>query len=783
MSSRERLTAASAVAVALASSALSPLYAQLGWLPPVLGSVLVVAVVGLVARRGGVPTLLAPVVQLVGLGLYACLVFAQESLWYGLVPTGRTVEAVQALVAAARKDILELVAPVPTHPGLLLCAVLGIGAVAVAVDLLAVGLGRSAVAGLPLLVLFALPSGVLPGGIGWLPFALGAGGWLALLLVESQERVGRWGAPLRTQGQAELEDSSLGRVGRRIGVAALGVSLVVPAMVPGLDSQLFPGNGPGGDGDGGARTTITYNPITRLQGDLSQPRPTQLLRYTTTDPEPDYLRMTTLDTFDGSTWRSSSLTGTRISDGIPAPVGVQASVAVRDVNTVIDVSPALDTRWLPAPATPTSVEVGGRWLWDPTSDTAFSTRATTRRVGSYEVNATRVLPDADLLRNAGPAAEQVREYAEPVEVRQSVVGLTRQVVGDAPTPYEQARALQAFFRDSRNGFEYSVSTGPRFDNPDALSAFLDRRGRQGFCEQYASAMAVMLRVLGIPSRVAVGFTPGTVQPDLSRIVTTADAHAWPEAWFEGAGWVRFEPTPAGNRTVVPAYSTEAADLPASTDSLGTGGVPIGPGEEQLGGSAGGPTEKLDRLDPAAPEVVAAPEAATSDGGPSPWLLLPIGLLLLAVAPALAHAARRRARWSSPGPLTGWQQVQEDAVDIGHRWRGSDSPRAAAARLAASAGLAGPAVEALHRLAVAAERERYARPGSAGDGTGLRADAGTVRRALLASAPGRLRARALLAPPATLRWMAHASGERVADALDRVDDAVSAVSRRLHRRPA
>lgn len=783
MSSRERLTLAAAVAVALSSSALSPLYAQLDWLPRVLGSVLVVAVVGLVARRGGVPTVLVPVVQLAGLGLYACLAFARETLWRGLVPTGRTVDAFQVLVAAARKDVLELAAPVPTNPGLLLFAVLGIGAVAVVVDLLAVGLGRAAVAGLPLLVLFAIPSGVLPGGLGWLPFTLGAAGWLTLLLVESEERVGRWGAPLRTQGQAEMEDSSLGRVGRRIGVAALGVSLVVPAMVPGLDSQLFPGSGPGGDGDGGGRTTITYNPITRLQGDLTQPRPTELLRYTSTDTEPDYLRMTTLDTFDGSSWRSSSLTGKRVSEGIPAPVGVEASAAVRDVTAVIDIAPALDTRWLPAPATPTAVDVNGRWLWDPTSDTAFSTRSTTRRVGTYEVNATRVLPDAQLLRAAGPVSPQVAEYAEPVRVRRGVAELTRQIVSDAETPYEQARAIQAFFRDAENGFEYDVSTGPRFDNPDALSAFLDPRGRVGFCEQYASAMAVMLRLVGIPSRVAVGFTPGTVQPDLSRVVTTADAHAWPEAWFAGAGWIRFEPTPAGNRTVVPPYSTELADLPDSTDDLGNGGVPIGPGEEQLGGSAGGPNEKLDRLDPIVPEVVVAPEAAPSDSGPSPWLLLPLALLVAAVTPVSVAAVRRRARWSSPDALTGWQQVHDDARDIGHRWRPSDSPRAAAAHLARSAGLAGSDAEALHRLAAAAERERYARPGCLPDLVALRTDAHAVRRALLVQVPRSTRLRARLAPPSTLGWLAHSSGTLVADVLDRFDDAVSAVSRRLHRHPA
>ncbi len=786
MSTRDRLTLAAAVAVALASSALSPLYADLSWLPRVLGSVLVVAVVGLVSRRGGVPTLLVPLVQLLGLAVYTCLAFARETLSYAVLPTGRTVDVFQALVTAARKDILELAAPVPANPGLLLLATLGIGAVAVVVDLLAVGLRRAAIAG---------------------PAAARA----VRHPVRRAARRSRLAAlRARRRGLADPAARRERGEGRPLGAPAAHPG-------PGRDGGLEPRPGRPADRRGRARrrrsssrrwsrawtarssraaataavtatgkgrTTVTYNPITRLQGDLRQPRPTELLRYTTTDTDPDYLRMTTLDTFDGSSWRSSSLTGERVDRGIPTPSGVQAAVPTRELTTVIDVAPALDTRWLPVPANPTRVDVQGRWLWDPSSDTAFSTRSTTRRVGEYEVNATRVLPGPDLLRAADEVAEDVADYVKPVPVQDSVRRLTEDVTRGAPTAYEKARALQAFFRDRSNGFEYSVETGPRFDNPDALTAFLDRdTGRKGFCEQYASAMAVMLRVLGIPSRVAVGFTPGSVQSDLSRVVTTADAHAWPEAWFEGAGWIRFEPTPAGTRTVVPEYSTESADAPVGPRDPNTG-APTGPLLGDTANEAAGPSGKLDRIDPAVPVAPAAgPLVAEDDGLPSPWLLVPLLLLVGAITPSVVAFARRRARWRSPGPLAAWQQVEEDARDTGHRWRTSDSPRAAAARLAFSAGLAGQHLAALHRLAAAAERERYARPGSVPDVPGLRADAGTVRKALLAGIEPSTRVRAHLAPPSTLAWMAHTSGTLVADALDKVDDAVAGVSRRLHRRPA
>ena len=158
---------------------------------------------------------------------------------------------------------------------------LGVGAVAVVVDLLAAGLRRVAVAGLPLLLLFTVPSAVLSDGAGLLPFALGATGWLILLLADSSDRVSRWGATLSAAtADSGRADPGLARVGRRIGAAALGVAVVVPALIPGLDGRLL-GEG-SGVGANGSRTTTTYNPITRLAGQLRLPEPVTLLTYRTT---------------------------------------------------------------------------------------------------------------------------------------------------------------------------------------------------------------------------------------------------------------------------------------------------------------------------------------------------------------------------------------------------------------------------------------------------------------------------------------------------------------------
>ena len=785
MSTRERLTLAAAFAVALGAAAMEPLYSDLLWLPRVLGAIAAMAVVSLICRRFSVPAVLQPLASLAALAEFVSLAFARSTTTWGLIPTGRTVTALRELIDEGLTDVSRLAPPVPTHPGLTLLAVLGIAAVAIAVDVFAVLLGRAALAGLPLLVLFAVPSAVRPGGVGWLPFTLGAAGWLALLLVEGGDRVGRWGTPLkaaRPNRGAVYEDTSLGRVGRRIGAAALGVAVVVPAMIPGLDARLLGGGGGGeGFGEGGSRTTTTYNPITRLRADLTLPKPRLILTYTTTDSSPDYLRMTTLDQFADAGWSASKLTGSVKRDGVKKelerPIGL-TSADTREVSTRISIK-TLDAQWLPAPFPPKKVNVSGPWLYDRRSETIFGIRTGTKKLKkSYTVTATRVLPDRELIDSLEVAGlpDDIEPYAAVPVVVTSVRKATEDAVGGATTAFGKVAAIQRWFRDPKNAFEYSTSSQvPGIESQSALADFLIYR--RGFCEQYASAMAAMIRVAGVPARVAVGFTPGDRQPDGSYRVTTDHAHAWPEAWFAGAGWVRFEPTPR-DETPVPAYAVSGAPGPTADNS----DDPLGP-EADDAGAQGTDTDavddKLDRLDPDTGLPVDTEEPVEDTASlPSLWLVGLIAALVLAVLPALLHALRGRRRWAAqPGPLVAWQQLHDDATDVGHAWRPADSPRAAASDLATARALDPPARAALERLALATERARYAR--DPGDQEGLRADAALVRAALLAGARPRVRWQARLMPRSTLRWAASTTGTFVADVLDRSDELWAGVRRRMH----
>ncbi|HWG92867.1 MAG TPA: DUF3488 and transglutaminase-like domain-containing protein [Mycobacteriales bacterium] len=775
MTAATRTTLLAALAVVLAASALTPLFADASWVPPVVAGVGAVAGGMLLARRLRVPLLLQPLLAVPLLTVLAGLLFARDTLVLGL-PTPETVVRLGEVLGEGLLAVETERAPVPVVPGLVLLALLGVAAAALLVDALAVTARRPALAGLPLLAMLAVPSGFLPGGVGWWPFVLGATGWLLLLVDDAGTRVARWGTALRAGSRSgPLDDSSLGRTGRRVGVAALGLAVVVPALLPGMEARLLTGGT--GSGFGGSRTVTTYNPITELGGQLRLPEPQPLLVYATNDPAPDYLRLTTLDRFDdASGWRASDLSADvrrdAVSGGIPVPTAVRSAPG-QEVATRVRIQ-GLGGPWMPTPAVPTRVSVDGPWLWDRDSETVFSTRVDLQEVDApYEVSVRKVVPDPARLRAADALPDDLAPFAEPPQVSPYVQQLTQEVVAGAETPYDQVAALQAFFRDADNGFTYSEDADvPSIDAPNALEAFL--RGRQGFCEQYASAMAAMARVLGLPARVAVGFTPGSPIGEGQYQVTTNDAHAWPEVWFEEGGWVRFEPTPRAEQVTTPDYT-----------------VPPAPEQEEVpepAASSPAATPDATAPQPTAPAAPVDPEAAGGDdaAGALPGWLSPRRLLgaavlaILLAGPALVAAARRRRRWREPGPQAAWAQVVEDAGDVGHRWNPADSPLAAAARLVEARGLGPDASAALTGIAADLERERYARPGStpAADADRLRDAAAAVRAALLAGAPARTRWTARLLPASSLRWAADAGGQRVADVLDRVDGLVGAATARV-----
>jgi hypothetical protein len=297
---------------------------------------------------------------------------------------------------------------------------------------------------------------------------------------------------------------------------------------------------------------------------------------------------------------------------------------------------------------------------------------------------------------------------------------------------------------------------------------------------FASAMAVMARLLDIPSRVAVGFTAGTPAPSREQLVTSDDLHAWPELYFEGVGWVAFEPTPAERTGDPPPWAQE------DDGSGGPGALTPSGGPTPSGGATPGPASPRTRED--IPGFTGDPQGGGIGAGPVRVPVIPfaigIGVLLLLAVPTVTRFVVRRRRWAgAKTPVekarAAWADLQDTLLDHGYSWQGSDSPRRGIARLVAARKLDGDASSAGSRLAEVTERTRYAPvpPEEVGD---LRADVDTIRRGLGGSAGRWERWRARLLPRST-RKVATALSEKFADALDAVDLGVAAVTRRLHLR--
>jgi protein-glutamine gamma-glutamyltransferase len=194
--------------------------------------------------------------------------------------------------------------------------------------------------------------------------------------------------------------------------------------------------------------------------------------------------------------------------------------------------------------------------------------------------------------------------------------LAHQLARKARTPYAFVMSVRSYL-SQLHGFSYSQNP-PKRQYPLESFLFNDRKG---YCQQFSGAMAMLLRMGGVPARVAAGFTPGSYDRSSGRwIVTDVDAHAWVEAWFPNYGWVRFDPTP----TTAPARGGLA--LPTILKKLPAGslGADAAKGRRESGGSTAAGTAKSHH----------------HGGGPSPWWLITAGLALIVL---LALALRRLAR--------------------------------------------------------------------------------------------------------------------------------------------
>jgi transglutaminase-like putative cysteine protease len=732
-----RLALVGALATVLAAAGLQAVVDSRAWMAPALAAVLLVCGTGIGLRALRAPAWSVVAAQGLVLLLWVGRLVAADEARLGWLPSRSWAQTLAQTAEAGVQSAATFAAPVPLEGGVLLLLVAGVGAVAWAVDALAVTARRAPLAGIPLVTVHGVAMATSPQGPSAAAFVATAAGYLALLAVDSRVQAAAWGRPLGSPVSTVASPVGRAVVSLPLAAGALVLAVLGATALPQGGLSLLDGRGPG-DGDGG-ETIRTENPIVDLKRDLVQPENVEVLRLTTDAPAPEYLKLVTLDVYDGTVWRTADRPvpeSQRIDQGLPAPPGLSPDIATTPVSYQVEVSDALESQWLPLPYPAQAVTTAsGDWRFDAQTLDVVATDRSTQGL-RYDLTALEVAPTGSQLDGAAAVPGRLDDMlALPDDLDPGVVELARDVTAAATTDYERAVALQQWFRED-GGFTYDLSVAPGNAEDDLVAFLQDRRG---YCEQYAATMAIMARVLGIPARVGVGYLRGEqTQPGL-WVVRAQDAHAWPELFFEGVGWLRFEPTPSTRTGEPPAWSQGASAVPEPLPS-------------ETPGATSAPEQ-----DPGAGALAPLEDAAAADGAaasrPSSWpLVAGVGALLaLLVLPFAAGVAVRRRRWSRAGAdpaqqaEAAWADVRDAAWEVGYPTDDGATVRVTARQLAGAAALPAPETGRLTTIAAATERARFA--AAPADARGLRADADALRDAFVHGRSRRTRwlARAWPAP--------------------------------------
>lgn len=815
-----RLTAAAALAVILASTSEWVLISGGNWLIASIGAVITVALAGTVTRLA--PTQAAigatafavlasmpllfdkslllklaglviigccaasatrvrafrPIADLVtylaALLLYLNLTLSNARSFALLIPTANSLHHLSTL-ASAGTAVAKDSPPVPGAPGVILLASAGIGLAAIVVDIIAVRMRKPAIAGLPLLVIYMAPIATAAksgGPSSILTFVFAGSGYLALLASDGRHRLRGWGRIVTVWHYAD-EDERLGgadirglaATGRRIGFAALCAAVVAPLLLPSLNlHRLFDGHG------GGDRVVSAGlpNPVDEMQALLTESNPTPVLSYQTNSVDGEYLQVYVVNYNSSKGDWEIVKPGPTITIGqkaLLAPPGVASSTQYTQAYTTIKLDNVVGSSagynfsvfFLPVPYWPVQIGVDGTWSEAYNTLMVFS--GSPHHSGlQYQVTSDQPVLSPSIENSTQPIPASIRQsylgFNSPVTPQLSAIA--RFVTKGAKNQFQKAVDLEKYFQSGQ--FKYTLHPPKLPDTADGLLDFLTKT-KQGFCEQFAFAMAALARLVGIPSRIAIGYTGGTKHAANAWQVTTADAHSWPELWFPQVGWLRFEPTPGGPNGQGSASQPSYA-LPAGR-SGDTGPNLVPPitsktgkitGAEQNGGAH----VKAPPPDQVGTDRPISPKAPAGHAPIGQILLALLALLLVAAAvPGTTRVVGRRRRWRAAVGDSGlasaaWQEVCADLDDFGLTRRLSESPRATARRISVDANIDETARQAIGRIATVVERCRYAPVPASADG--IRADVIEVRRSLARNAGVLQRLRARLAPTSVIAPM-------------------------------
>ncbi|HZR48880.1 MAG TPA: DUF3488 and transglutaminase-like domain-containing protein [Streptosporangiaceae bacterium] len=594
-----RMTIAAAVAVVLASTVIFPLFSGSLWFYASIGAVLTVAAAGALSRIRTLPVIVCLAITLVALLLYLNVAFEASRSFIGFIPSPASLTALGRLIGDGMNDASKYAPGAPNVSGLVLLATGGVGLAAVFTDLIAVRLRSTALAGLPLLVLFTVPvtmnatrSQLATGMI----FFLSTSGYLAMLSVDGRERIRVWGrlislwrsadGGLREFGAGAGADGphtananangdspaarsayrmlrgpdtrALAAAGRRVGVASIVLALCAPVLVPGLHASHLLSSA-WGIGNGGSGTITVPDPLATTNAALRDNHIQNVLTYTTTATDQPYLQQYvsyTLRDDPEHPWEPFP-TGVSVRPFGTTLPGEQGLVAnAPEVTTSIHIlrNSATDASgfvYLPAPFPAVSVDgEAGSWGVEP------STLMLVDKDGSlagqnYQVISKDVDPPGTVLSALGWAPEHAAfEDLPPDYMGPALLQIAKEHTAGAKNMYEAAVDLT----DWLGTFNYNTFAAPITNSAQLLNYLTETKS--GDCVQSSFAFAVLARLLHIPTRIATGFTSGVRTGPGTFTVRNVDAHAWPEVYFTNYGWIPFEPTPQGQGTAkAPGYDT------------------------------------------------------------------------------------------------------------------------------------------------------------------------------------------------------------------------------------
>lgn len=628
---------------------------------PLVGAALLSSAVAILARRLRVPLALSALLSLFLLTALIMNRYAPGTTRLGLIPTGATRDALRFQFDELVVNFQELKTPVAPLDPFVAAAMVGAWIMAFLTDWGAMRLRLAFEPVLPSALLFIFTSvppisasqnRVLATAI----FAAAIAGWAVTQRAANLLQRGIWLANDHHRGPA-----AIGRAGAVVAAVAVLAGAIFGGSIPGADAEPVYSFADEGD-----PTRVVVSPFVNIQSRLVQQTSVEL--FTVDADRPSYWRIAGLDTYEDDIWKVAGdfspedgrLPGERYSGGERIEVSQDYSIT------------ALAAIWLPAAFPPTEiVDASAEVTWNAENSSLTVANnvessdgvdySLLSEVSNFGVDELRAVPDVT------PDDIAARYLGLPSDLSPRVLSLAQEITANETNRFDRVRAIQDHFQ----GYNYNVRLGPRTGDP--IEQFLDEQ--EGFCQQFAGTMALMARALGIPARVATGFTwgdPVASDPATGKTtysVTGRHTHAWPEVFFDGLGWVAFEPTPGRGIPGATNYTEVAARQSSDVqpDNPGLPTTTTAPIESDAGDALAGEPEipEFDLGDPDANAPVPG-----GGGFDIPWRVLGVLALIGAYVggiPALRELRRRRRRAGALTPSekaeTAWAEAGE-ALELG-----------------------------------------------------------------------------------------------------------------------